>query len=432
MSATLPALLLVLLAAGPAGAWTDWLDRLDRALVLESPGGLVRTELSGRFDLEGYYIDQRPPGLIFGGDSSFLNPRLALFLDTRVGRHLYAFVQARFDRGFDPRSSSASARADEYLLRYTPFDTPVVNLQAGKFATVIGGWVSRHDSWTNPFINAPLPYENVTTVSDGSVPHSLTEFLDRANLSDQKRHWVPMIWGPSYASGAAVFGRLAHIDYAVELKNASLSARPEEWDASDRGWDAPTASGRLGWHPTAAWSFGASASSGPYLRDEAARTLGAGQHTRDFRETVVGADATFARRHLEVWGEFLATRFEVPIVCRVCQTRPTSVDADTASYYLEARYKLTPALFAAVRWNQQFFGDVPDDFGGEQPWDHDVWRVDGAVGYRFDRHTQVKLQYSYSHQSEDTHARIQFGYLRDPVPVQQGEQLVAVQLTVRF
>ena len=36
-----------------------------------------------------------------------------------------------------------------------------LNVQAGKFATVVGNWIERYDSWNNPFITAPLPYENM-------------------------------------------------------------------------------------------------------------------------------------------------------------------------------------------------------------------------------------------------------------------------------
>ena len=53
--------------------------------------------------------------------------KLTLFLDTRVGRHLYGFVEARFDRGFDPRERFAAAHLDAYLGRWTSFDTPLVN-----------------------------------------------------------------------------------------------------------------------------------------------------------------------------------------------------------------------------------------------------------------------------------------------------------------
>src|SRR5215831_12956614 len=71
------------------------LDKIDDSLFLQSPGGTYRVDLSGLFDLEGYYIDQRPPGLIFGGGDSFVTPRLSLFLDAHAGKHFYSFVQAR-------------------------------------------------------------------------------------------------------------------------------------------------------------------------------------------------------------------------------------------------------------------------------------------------------------------------------------------------
>jgi hypothetical protein len=397
--------------AAVAHADTAWLDRLDRRLTLASPGGFARADLSGLLDLEGYWIDERPPGLIFGGDSGFVNPRLTLFLDTRVGRHLYGFAEARFDRGFDPRERFAAAHLDAYLARWTPLDTPLVNLQFGKFATVISSWAPRHDSWSNPFITAPLPYENVTTISDGAAPATPEAFLARRDIPDRKRDWVPVVWGPSYTTGGAVFGRVGVLDYAAEAKNAALSARPEEWDGLRRGFDAPTASGRLGWRPGAPWVLGVSASSGPYLREKAARTLARGQDVGDFRETLIGADASWAWRHLQLWGECFAARFEVPIASGVRE------DADTVAYYLEGRWKLTPSLFSALRWNQQFFGDVPDGRGGDRAWDRDVWRVDAALGWRFDRHLQAKLQYAFRRQTG---------------PLQQGEQLVAAQVTLKF
>ena len=74
-------------------------------------------------------------------------------------------------------------------------------------------------------------------------------------------------------------------------------------------------------------------------------------------------------------------------------------------------------LFAALRWNQQLFGEVKNDRERDRAWDRDIWRLDTAVGYRFNRHLQGKLQYSYAHQRGE---------------LQQGEQLVAAQLTVKF
>jgi predicted porin len=96
---------------------------------------------------------------------------------------------------------------------------------------------------------------------------------------------------------------------------------------------------------------------------------------------------------------------------------PNVGNADTFSYYLEAKYKLTPQLFGALRWNQQLYDTVSNGEGGSMKWGHDLWRIDASVGYRFTPHTQLKLQYSVEH--EDRSAR-DLGHL------------IATQFTVRF
>lgn len=402
-------LALGLLAGGVNASAQAILSRVDDALYVQSKDGFFRCDLSGRVDLEGYYIDQQPPGLIFPTDKFFFNPRLSLFLDARLGEQFYSFVQFRADRGFDPglKRSDGDVRFDEYLLRWTPWREGELNVQVGKFATAIGNWVPRHLSWENPFINAPAPYENVMTITDQAAPGSPAAMLGRRNIPDRKAAWVPIVWGPSYASGASVFGRVEKFDYAFEVKNASISSRPTVWDATEQTWSNPTVSGRVGMRPNATWNFGASFSHGAYLLEAAQPTLPAGTSPGDFPQTTIAGDVSFAWRHWQVWGEIFASRFDVPRVG----------DADTLAYYVEAKYKFTPQLFGAVRWNQQFFGDIPNGAGGESQWDRNLWRVDSAVGWRFTRHLQAKLQYSYSHQQGNR---------------QQGEQLVATQLTLKF
>jgi predicted porin len=101
------------------------------------------------------------------------------------------------------------------------------------------------------------------------------------------------------------------------------------------------------------------------------------------------------------------SRFEVPRVG----------DADTLSYFLEAKYKLTESLFLAARWNQQFFDDVGDGRGGSTSWDRDLYRADFAMGYRFNRNLQTKLQYSYGYEGGEN---------------ANADHLLAAQVTVRF
>ena len=413
--------LLFLLLFSLSRAHGDLLDQVNDALSIRDSQHQFQLQLSGLIDFEGYFIDQRAPGLIDTDDSFLFNPRLSLFLDAQWTSHLYFFGQLRVDRSFDPSDQGAQVRMDEYFLRYTPFDHPWVAFQAGKFATVVGNWTTRHLSWDNPFINAPLPYENVTGIWDSSAPDDVDELLkwghvgeyDSGDYSDKYLR-LPIIWGPSYASGFAVLGTIDKFDYAIEIKNAALASRPESWDLTNVGLEDPTVSGRVGFRPNEMWNLGFSASAGPYLLPQASPTLPRGRDVDDYRELLLGQDISFAWHHWQFWAEFYETRFEVPNVG----------NANIFSYYLEAKYKITPQLFTAVRWNQQVFGDVKEveiEDGERETdwvrWGNDVWRVDAAVGYRFTNYLQGKVQYSFKHED---------------APIQAGEQLVAVQVTIKF
>jgi len=372
----------------------NYFDRLDSALTFSAFQDNVRARLSGTIDLEYYHFQQPPPGLINSKIDNLFNPRLTLFLDSQIGPYIYAFVQTRVDRGFDPSDQGAEIRLDEYAARLTPWTDGRFNLQIGTFATVVGNWVPRHLSWDNPFINAPLVYESVTALEDLEGAFSLNFERD---LPLEKYEFIPVIWGPSYATGVSISGRLDQFDYAVEMKNTSLSSRPESWHLTATGFEHPTFSGRLGYRPDVAWNLGLSASEGAYLRPSAEPMLPRGRDIGDYRQYVLGQDISYAIRHLQLWAEFYEARFEVP----------RAGDADTFAYYVEAKYKFTPQFFGALRWNQQLFGKIDNVRGRSVPLAEDLGRVDVAATYRFTPHTQLKLQYSFqkntSRSDEDNH-----------------------------
>ena len=384
----------------------DFLDRLDTALTISAFQDKLRARLSGTLDLEIYNFEQPAPGLIDSNIDTLFNPRLTLFLDAQIGSQIYFFAQSRLDRGFDPSDHGAQVRLDEYALRVTPWQDGRFTVQIGKFATVVGNWVPRHLSWDNPFINGPLVYENVTAIQDKYAAFSPLEFI-YSPYYEGKYAFNPVIWGPSYASGISASGQLGKFDYAVEMKNASLSSRPESWYVTENGFENPTFSGRFGFRPNEAWNFGLSASEGPYFRREAEPTLPPGRDIDDYREVVLGQDVSFAWHHLQLWAEFYEARFEVPRVG----------NADTFAYYIEAKYKFTPQLFGAIRWNQQLFSTISDGYGHNVNWSPDLGRIDIAAAYRFTPHMQLKLQYGFQHETsspgDDNH-------------------LFAAQFTIRF
>jgi hypothetical protein len=381
-------------AAAAVHAQDGPLDTLDEALSLSGFQDAWRLHLSGTAEVEGYVFPAPAPGLIAASGDSLFAPRVTLFADAQAGDHVYFFAQTRLDRGFDPGPGGLRFRADEYALRIIPGDGRRFSLQAGKFATVVGNWTARHDSWANPFITAPLPYENLTGIWDAAAARTGQTLLSwahlrpfpPADLDAAKKLRLPIIWGPSYAAGASASGAVGGFSYAVEVKNTGLSSRPETWQPTQTTWEHPAYSGRIAFRPNELWFFGVSASEGPYLRDSAARTVPAGRSFDAYRETVFGQDVLLAWHHFQAWAEVFEARFAVPGVA----------NADVLSYYLEAKYKFTPQLFGAVRWNQQIYGEIPVA-GLMTSWGADAWRLDVAPTYRITAHVQTKLQYSLQH-----------------------------------
>jgi len=397
----------VLLAvSGRVRADEDFFESVDDHLKFSADNGNVTGRISGLLDMEEYYVQQPAPSLLYEDHSFLFSPRLTLNLDLQLGPQVYVFAQARADRGFDPSSDSdGQVRADQYAIRYTPWEDGALNIQAGKFATVVGNWAHRDDSWTNPFVTAPLLYENLTSVWDIAGAYPGVTLNSWINTPKNLR--LPIIWEGSYASGVSAFGSLGQFDYAVEMKNAGISSRPEAWSVTDVGFDHPVFSGRVGWRPDEAWNLGVSSSVGTYLRPIASNTLMPGTDLDDYRQITIAQDLSFAWHHWQFWAECYETRFEVPAVG----------NADTLAYYVEVRYKFTPEFSAALRWNQQFFNTIPGGFGEQTTWGCEAGRIDAAMTYRFSPNMQAKLQYSFLDQG---------------APFPEAQHLVAAQFTVRF
>jgi len=377
-------LFLVALGCGaflPARAEDEWADQVAKALTFSSAQGAVHAHVGGLMSVTAYSGQHTNPGLIFTESDSFVSPRLTLFLDGQIGPRVTGFVQARADRGFDPGDGSAHFRLDEYALRFALGRRSNCNLQIGKFATVIGNWVARHDEWQNPFVNAPLPYEYLSRITDESVP-VIPQDLAPPPRDEQYEH-LPIVWGPSYATGLSVSGLLGRFDYAAEIKNAGPSSRPEAWTLGAVNFAHPGYNARVGFRPDMRFKFGLSVSDSMYLLPEAFATIPAGSHPADYREVVWGQDFSYEWHHLQLWAEMFEASFDLP---RLGTAR-------TVSGYVEMRYKFSPRISGALRLNRQIFSSI-ENSGVATPTGTDMNRVDLAVAFCCSSHSHLKLQVS--------------------------------------
>src|SRR5688572_30128798 len=96
------ALVIMISSASSVAHAQDFLDRVDEALTFSAFNDNVRARLSGTLDLELYFFQQPPPGLILTDDDYLFNYRLSLFFDAQLGPQFYFFIQSRIDTGFDP------------------------------------------------------------------------------------------------------------------------------------------------------------------------------------------------------------------------------------------------------------------------------------------------------------------------------------------
>lgn len=400
-----------LMAIQPAD---EVLERVKNELIYETEHGFFYIEAGAQVDLTGYHTDTsngNAPGFFFPkkGEHFSASSRLTLTLDSYLGDHLYGFVKLRLDDGGHPGLGRAYGetgqfRWDELYLRASFYDG-ALQVQAGQFVPVLGNFLSRQDNWQMGLISYPLPYEQVTSVSDLTVVPSSAAFASRRDRPDfpQKVTWLPAYWAQLYTRGISVFGAQGAWDYGLNLTNRAPSSRGLVWNDND--WTNPSWMGSVGYRPSPSWRVGLTGTHGPYLQDSVEPLLPAGRDVGDFTQTNLGLDLTYEHRHLTVWAELIYTSFEVPNV---------GDDAVFYSYFIEGRYAFRPGWWLSGRWNHQLYEKVD---GLE--WDNEHMRIDLGVGHRLGRHTQIKLQYSY--QNENTR-----------VSLENTEHFFALEMSIRL
>jgi hypothetical protein len=186
--------------------------------------------------------------------------------------------------------------------------------------------------------------------------------------------------------GGMLSGGWKAVGFRAAVMNSAPSSEPSEWNRIGGGQSGPSYVAHVGVQVAPELRLGVSYDRGGYLRDDPSEgaPLPAGQKVSDVWQELWGFEAAFARGPVEMKGELLLDRWNVPNVPEY----PRDV-----SFYAETKVKLTPGLFAAARYSGIRFDRIRNDEGVREAWDYPVDRLQLAAGYRLGRATELRAEY---------------------------------------
>jgi hypothetical protein len=286
--------------------------------------------------------------------------------------------------------------------RIRPWSGAPLDIQAGIIPPVFGAFSRRAYGADNPLIGLPLGYQYVTTLRPDALPASADELLRKRGRgwlvrypigNETPDNGVPLSNGLRYPIGVELHAGNGRVEAGVAVTTGNLS-NPDARNVGNR----PQVSGRVAVRPVPGLVLGASASHGTFLTRSLTDSLGTtgAEGTND--QTGVGFDAEYSGGHWIVRTEGIYSRW------RLSPAAPPFIGDPLGAFAIdvEARYKIMPGLYAAVRLDHLGFTEI---CGSAEclPWDAPVRRVEAGGGYSIRRNMIVKAVYQYNRRDGTFH-----------------------------
>jgi len=317
-------------------------------LILASPATHAQSRflLQGIADAEAYATDADSPLLSRNeGDVATLG-RIQLWSAYQLTPSIQLYALAELESHNFAGSFETDAELEQFTIRYTRLDSPYIVAEAGRILSPISVYGERHISTENALIG--------------------------------QLHTLPSV----YPIGVQLTGSASILDYRaglVDLPNIDSAVLEFDPDSAFR----PVFG--AGVTPLFGLRVGASYTKGPYLASSLNPYLPEGVGWRDYDQRAAGFDFQYAHRYLEVSGEWLDTKYEVPYQAR---------KLDDTTWFLEARYTFTPRVYGAIRLQgvDGAFPKVTPD-GDWLASDRDVTDLEVGCGIRLTSDLLLKLSY---------------------------------------
>lgn len=337
----------------------------------------AQVAISGQVDLLASGGYDRPLNAAVRGDDPFSELRMRLYGQHWVNERVGVFTELLFDLRADARVNGA------YVVIQRLGDKEWLNARVGMVPSPVGNFGMRSTYFNqNPLIGMPLLWQYRTTLDPGG--RATAQELSARRVANNVG--LPVMYDACWPIVIELSGAIGRFDYAVAgsagaVSNAIMSLREPGWQGM----------ARLGLSPTLGFRVGASVAYGPYIGD-GGRTpaLVAGGPVPDpagHHQMLAGYDLEFARGRVQIFSEGYLNRWETP-------GNPDGLDVATG--YVEGRFDVAPQLYLAGRFGGMDFGRI--DVGGRpESWDDDLWRFEGAIGYRVAREVLARVGWQRWH-----------------------------------
>ena len=268
---------------------------------------------------------------------------------------------------------------------YTPKLDKDLHFEAGKIPWPIGTWAPRTYSNKNPLVGVPLIYQYHTSLSGDAITDDPDELLAQAGQGNSEGgpfgdKGMPIVYDRWWDVGAVALGSMRPVEFSLGVINGT----PGYSQALRDNNLGKSFLGRIGLAPTPGLRFGVSGSIGPYLpTSPGGSPLPAGAKATDFDQRLLMADLEYLVGHAELHAEGAVNTWETPYLG----------DLTVHGYYVEGKYAFPVGLYLAARWDQMLFSDIQGSAGPARPWDDNVNRFEGGVGYRVLRPLIAKVVY---------------------------------------
>ena len=275
-----------------------------------------------------------------------------------------------------------------WYVRISPLASRLIDIQAGRIPPVFGTFARRAYPQDNPLIGSPQTYQYLTSVRADAVPGTVDDLLTMKGRgwlvhypvgNPEPHNGVPTIAAERWDTGVQVRIGPPTFEAALSYTVGSLS-EPRVDDDNSGGQIA----GRVAWHPVAAFTVGVSAAQGVFIAGNV-RQARPDAPPGDDTQRAFGIDADVSWGRWLVRGEYVANTWRVPPL-----DAPRIVDPlGSRAGYVEARFRLHPRLYAAVRGDVMTFTTIESPSGTES-WEADVSRVEYGVGFTIRRGLLLK------------------------------------------